>query len=118
MTGAAREAVDKKREEGIEVGLLKIRLLRPFPEQEVCSALKGRVSIGVIDRNVSFGWNSGIIYQEIRSALYGNKETVPIVPFVTGLGGEDVRVEHFLKAIDIVVAAGQDGATKRATTWL
>ena len=61
MTGAAKESVDRAREQGVPVGLVKIRLVRPFPAERIAKALAGKKAYGVIDRNVSFGWNTGII---------------------------------------------------------
>lgn len=118
MTGAAREAVDEARARGIPVGLLKIRALRPFPASEVREALAGRKSFGVVDRNVSFGWGTGIVFQEVCAALYGAGEVIPGVPFIGGLGGEDLTVELMGRAIENVAqAAGKRGGTPEAT-WL
>lgn len=100
MTGAIRDAVDLKREQGVKVGLLKIRLLRPFPLLDVQKALGNKKIVGVIDRNVSFGHNSGILYQEIRGALFGLAKPPNVKPFIGGLGGEDLRVDDFGKVID------------------
>jgi pyruvate ferredoxin oxidoreductase alpha subunit/phenylglyoxylate dehydrogenase alpha subunit len=62
MTGVAREAVDRAREEGKKIGLLKLRMIRPFPERRIIAALKGKKAFGVVDRRVSFGWGTGITY--------------------------------------------------------
>ncbi len=119
MTGAAREAVDYHREKGLAVGLLKIRSLRPFPQEEVSEVLAGRQAIGVVDRNVSFGWNTGILYQEIRSALYEKEKPVPILPFIGGLGGEDLRIEAFISCIDrLKEARGTQQKNYPRTCWL
>lgn len=119
MTGAAREAVDYHRDKGLAVGLLKIRSLRPFPHQEVSEVLSGRQAIGVVDRNVSFGWNTGILYQEIRSALYEKEKPVPILPFIGGLGGEDLRIEAFIYCIEkLKEARGKEQKNFPKTCWL
>ncbi len=118
MTGAAREAVDRKRNQDKRVGLLKIRAVRPFPWEPVLGALKNKKAYGVVDRNVSFGWNTGIIYQEVRSSLYEHDGTIPSVPFIGGLGGEDLTVEHFEYAIDKINETAQTGKTGKKTIWL
>ena len=69
-TGTARVVVDKKREEGMKIGLIKLRLLRPFPRQRLAQALQGRKAVGVIDRSVCFGWNCGHLFMELKSLLY------------------------------------------------
>lgn len=118
LTGTARVSVDRARERGIKVGLLKIRTLRPFPHEQVRKYLKGRKAVGVIDRNVSFGWHCGIVYLEIRAAL-GSGFDMPIVPFYGGLGGEDLTIELIEKAIDDTVAATLGSCTVPIkATWL
>ncbi|MCF8010315.1 MAG: phenylglyoxylate dehydrogenase [Clostridiales bacterium] len=117
MTGACREAVDHKRNEGLKVGLLKIRALRPFPKQKVMEIISGKKAFGVVDRNVSFGWDTGIIYQEVKSALYDSKCYMPSVPFIGGLGGEDITIEHFEDAIVKIHEAYQNENNPQ-TVWL
>ena len=117
LTGSARIAVDMARDNGIKAGLVKIRCLRPFPKEEIIDLLKGRKSIGVIDRNVSFGWHTGIIYQEVKSAI-SSIETVPTVPFVGGLGGEDLTTELMSEAIEKVIEAGNNGIIENKVHWL
>jgi pyruvate ferredoxin oxidoreductase alpha subunit/phenylglyoxylate dehydrogenase alpha subunit len=118
MTGAAREAVDIKRKEGIKVGLIKIRAVRPFPADEIRENLQGKKAFGVVDRNVSFGWNTGIIYQEVRAALYDIEKKIPSIPFIGGLGGEDLTVNHFIDAIDLVNRVAGSKEMIQETVWL
>lgn len=116
-SGAAKEAVDRKREAGIKVGLLRMRWIRPFPAERVRKALANVKSFGVVDKNVSFGWDSGIVYQEIKSALYDGDNQVPSVSFIAGLGGVDTSVEMMCDCIDQIVALeGSKGAAE--TGWL
>lgn len=117
MTGAAREAVDIKRREGIKIGLVKIRSLRPFPKERLIKALLNVKAFGVVDRNVSFGWNTGVVYQEVKSALYEGKNLIPSVPFVGGLGGEDLTVEMMIQAIHHILDAMEKNQNKD-TIWL
>ena len=117
LTGSARIAVDMARENGIKAGLVKIRCLRPFPKDEVTELLKGRKAIGVIDRNVSFGWHTGIIYQEIQSAM-SSQEAVPMVPFIGGLGGEDLTTELMVEALEKVLEVGSEEKLENEAHWL
>ncbi len=89
IAGTVKEAVDRMRDNGISVGALKIRYLRPFPDEEVRQALANAKKIGVIDRAISYG-NEGPFYSEVKSALYGG--TTPLYGFVAGLGGRDVSI--------------------------
>ncbi|MEH7115119.1 transketolase C-terminal domain-containing protein [Neobacillus niacini] len=117
LTGSARVAVDMAREKGVKAGLVKIRCLRPFPKEEVKELLSGRKAIGVVDRNVSFGWHTGIVYQEVKSAI-SNLHPVPAVPFIGGLGGEDLTTELMCEAIEKVVEAGKNGNMDNKAHWL
>lgn len=117
MSGAAKDAVDMQRENGIKAGLVRMRMIRPFPRSKVCKALSKVRSFGVIDRNVSFGWDSGIVYQEVKAALYEGDNKVPSVPFIGGLGGEDISVKMMTDAIDKVVSAASDGKSSECI-WL
>lgn len=117
MTGVAKDCVDKARAAGKKVGLLKMRMVRPFPSERVAKVLAGKRAYGVVDRNVSFGWNTGIIYEEICASMNRAGAYVPNIPFIAGLGGEDITAEHINYAIDKIIA--QDGkAEKHDTVWL
>ncbi len=116
MTGAARVAVDRARAEGRAVGLLKIRSLRPFPKQRVREQLSGRDAFCVVDRNVSFGWDSGIVYREVLGA--GIDGSIPSLNFIGGLGGEDITVSMFDYVVDELWAAANGGTTRDSCEWL
>jgi pyruvate/2-oxoacid:ferredoxin oxidoreductase alpha subunit len=80
-------------QENKSVGLVKVRLFRPFPVRELRKALKGFKKAVVIDRNLSPG-AGGIFAQEIKSALYSGRKRIPVVSVIGGLGGVDVTKEH------------------------
>ena len=114
-TGTARVAIDKKREEGTKVGLVKVRAFRPFPQERLVQALRGKKAIGVIDRSVCFGWRGGHLYRELRAALYGLG--IPIADFIAGLGGHDITIPLIEKVVDITYQASQ-GKPFSEVTWL
>ncbi|MCK9217328.1 MAG: phenylglyoxylate dehydrogenase [Firmicutes bacterium] len=114
LTGAAKEAVDIKRKKGVKIGLIKVRALRPFPKERIIKALGKIRAFGVVDRNVSFGWNTGVVYQEVKSALYESGKIVPSVPFVGGLGGEDITVKMMIESIDKINSIEKN----HNTVWL
>ena len=101
IASTARVTVDRLREEGKRVGLLRIRVFRPFPVQAVRSALSSVKKALVIDRNLSFG-ASGIFYQEVKAALYGASVRPPLFGFVTGLGGRDVTADNVADMVRMV----------------
>lgn len=91
----AMAAVDKLRDAGQPVGLLKLRLWRPFPFEELRQAVGEAELLIVVDRALSFGGPGGPAYSEIRSALYSEKKRPRILGFVGGLGGRDLTVAEF-----------------------
>lgn len=97
IAGTARETVERRRKAGERVGLLRIRLFRPFPRSEVRQALAGVSRVAVIDRDISFG-HEGIISQELKAALYPGGPAVH--GFVAGLGGRDVTPDDLEEALD------------------
>jgi len=91
----AMEAVDRLREQGIPVGLLKFRLWRPFPFDDLREAMKGLEVLVVLDRAISVGGIGGPVCSEIKAALYGQTKRPKVFSFIAGLGGRDVSPEHF-----------------------
>jgi pyruvate ferredoxin oxidoreductase alpha subunit len=114
--GTARVAVDAKRAEGIKVGLVKLRLFRPFPRKRLAEALRGKKAIGVIDRSVGFGWNCGPMYMEIR-ALTPEIGIVPMLSYIDGLANLDITIPHIERVIDEIHAAAQ-GKPYQEVTWI
>lgn len=89
--GTARVAVDQAREQGEKVGLLRIKMFRPFPTQALRENLSGKRKVAVLDRNCSFG-SGGIFAAELKSALYGTGSPL-VYSYIAGLGGRDITVE-------------------------
>lgn len=117
MTGAAKDAVDEMREAGERVGLIKIKTFRPFPVDALGKSLSKVKAVGVVDRSVSFGWNSGPMYQETLSALYFLDQRIPVLSFIGGLAGADITVEDFKRVIGTTKAALQ-GEKVQGPVWL
>jgi pyruvate/2-oxoacid:ferredoxin oxidoreductase alpha subunit len=89
ITSTSRVVVDELRANGEKVGLVKMRLFRPFPFDAVRKALAGVKKAAIIDRNISFG-QGGIFAAEIKAALYDAPQHPGVFPFIIGLGGRDV----------------------------
>jgi pyruvate ferredoxin oxidoreductase alpha subunit len=92
----ASVAVDRMRDDGEDVGLVKIRLWRPFPVDDFKEAVKGAETLVVIDRAISYGYG-GPVASEVRSLLYSSSERPKIVNFIVGLAGRDVQPDDFIK---------------------
>lgn len=94
--GTCKAAVDRIREKsGKKAGLLKIRVFRPFPEEELAAALKDKKAVAVLDRSEMFSATGGPLGTEVRSALFGVKSQAEVVNYFYGLGGRDITVEDF-----------------------
>jgi pyruvate/2-oxoacid:ferredoxin oxidoreductase alpha subunit len=114
--GTAKTVVDAKRAEGIKVGLVKIRLFRPFPEERLIQALKGKKAIGVIDRSLSFGWKYGPMCMELKAAA-SSLGSVPILSYIDGLANLDITIPHIGRVVDEVSAAAK-GKAYQEVTWI
>ncbi len=111
--GTAKDVIDACREKGIKIGLLKLRLFRPFPAAEIAQALAGKKAVGVMDRAVSFGAWGGPLFSEVRSALYGLDRQPPVLNWLYGLGGRDCDLKQVASVADRLVEAarGKPGET-------
>lgn len=116
-TGTARVVIDKKRDEGLKVGLIKIRMFRPFPRERLVEALRGKKAIGVIDRHISFGWNAGHCFVELKALMSDLEAPIPLLSFIDGAAGADITVEHIERAIGLIIDAA-NGKSGKETTWL
>ncbi|MBW2000499.1 MAG: hypothetical protein JRJ29_21400 [Deltaproteobacteria bacterium] len=113
--GTARVAVDRKREAGVRVGLLKIRSFRPFPRERLFALLRDKQAIGVLDRSVCFGWRGGHLYRDLMTSLYGLD--IPMADFIGGLAGHDITIPLIERAVDITMDAAR-GEPYEEVTWL
>ncbi|MEA3277330.1 MAG: pyruvate synthase [Pseudomonadota bacterium] len=104
----ARVAVDSLRAAGQAVGLVRPRLLRPFPGEPLRKALLGKRGVAVIDQNLSFGMG-GVLHAELASALYGQPQAPVLTSFVAGLGGRDIAPEELFEIARIAREAADNG---------
>jgi len=100
ISETAMTAVDALREKGQKVGLIHIRLWRPFPFKEFLQAIKGAKVLAVLDRALVPGGVGGPVGLEVKSALYAKDERPYVAEFVAGLGGRDLTVETFIEVVD------------------
>lgn len=103
-----RAAVDRARTEGVPLGLLRLRLLRPFPREAIRRALLGRRAVAVLDQNLSVGFG-GITVGEIAHALYDDPRRPPLLSYVGGLGGKEISAPEFDRILDDLRAAAATG---------
>ncbi len=91
--GTTKDAIDALRDKGIKAGLLKIRVFRPFPGEEIAEALKNVKAVAILDRAESFSTCGGPVGSEVKAALYDAKVDVTAVNYFYGIGGRDYTVE-------------------------
>jgi len=104
----AKAAVGRLRAAGHKVGLVRPRLLRPFPEAALRAALKGVKGVAVVDQNLSMG-KGGILFAEVASALYGLDGAPVLVSFIGGLGGRDIDADDFAEMAAVTQKAADTG---------
>lgn len=108
-----KAAVNRLREQGVKAGMVKIRVYRPFPADEVAKALEGVEAVGVLDRAVAFGAPvEGPLFNDVLVTLYTRGIVKPMVSFVHGLGGRDIFVREVMEMYRIL----EDYASRKETT--
>lgn len=99
IAGLVKETVDRLREAGKKVGLLRLRYLRPFPNQEIAQAVKNAKGIAVLEKDVSFG-NEGTVYTNVNSALQKAGISSPSSNYIGGLGGKNISSDEIENIYD------------------
>ena len=91
--GTAKDAVDELRAQGVKAGLIKVRVYRPFPGEEIAAALKNVKAVAIMDKAESFSDIGGPLGADVRASMFGVCNNVKAINFVYGLGGRDVKVD-------------------------
>ena len=115
-----RVAVRRLREAGKKVGFLRVKFFRPFATEEIQEALSHCKAIGVIDRDYSYGSPSfgGVLFNELRAAMYPMSQHPHMLNFIAGLGGREVLVRDVNHIVDTVQKAIDTGKIEEETTWI
>jgi len=98
VASQSRVAIEKLRIEGLKVGLVSLKLFRPYPAEELREFFKDKKNIIVFDRDIGYGYEGTLSY-ELKAALYGLKNRPNIKGFIVGLGGRDVKTEHIINGV-------------------
>jgi pyruvate ferredoxin oxidoreductase alpha subunit len=118
MAGTAKDAIDRLRSEGKKVGLLKIRLFRPFPAEEIAQALKHSKVLAVMDRAESFSNQGGPLGAEIKAALYPLGKSPVVINYIYGLGGRDIKVDDVCSVYEALLSTMATGVTGETYRYL
>lgn len=116
--GTGKIVVDELREQGLPVGLLKLRVFRPFPSAELADALRNFKAIGVLERAVSPGLEGGPVFAELRSALFDVGISPKVISFIYGLGGREFRPEHARETFSSLLSTSQTGHVNNLVNYL
>ena len=114
--GTTKTVVDRLREQGIKAGLLKIRMYRPFPAEEIAKALENVKAVAVLDKADSLNAAGGALFEDVTSAMYVNKKQVPMVNYVYGIGGRDTtekQLESVYTDLSEIAKTGEIGEPYR-----
>jgi pyruvate ferredoxin oxidoreductase alpha subunit len=94
-----KDTVDDLRDSGVRAGAIKLRAYRPFPADEIRRALAGVDAVGILDRNISLGFE-GALFTDVKASIYRSESAPKVFSFVAGLGGRDVPKRIFAKMFD------------------
>ncbi|MEM0449504.1 MAG: transketolase C-terminal domain-containing protein [Methanomassiliicoccales archaeon] len=115
--GTAKVAADRMRERGKKVGVAKMRVFRPFPNEELLKLAENVRTIGVFDRSYTFGYG-GAIYSEVRNALFSLAADLKVKGYIGGLGGRDVTETDFEKIFDDLLTLRRSGLASNQVDWV
>ena len=116
--GTTKAVVNKLREQGKKVGLLKLRVFRPFPVDEISEALSNLKAVAILDKADSLNAAGGALFQDVTSAMYVNKKHVPAVNYVYGIGGRDTREDEIEKVYNDLFEIVKTGEVKNPYRYL
>ena len=108
--GTTKAVIDELREKGVKAGLLKIRMFRPFPVEEVAEALAHLKAVAVLDKADSLNGAGGALFEDVTSAMYVNQKQVPMVNYVYGIGGRDtteMQIKQVYSDLEEIVKNGK-----------
>ncbi len=116
--GTTKAVVNKLREQGKKVGLLKLRVFRPFPVDEISEALSNLKVVAILDKADSLNAAGGALFQDVTSAMYVNKKQVPAVNYVYGIGGRDTKEDDIEKVYNDLFEIVNKGEVKNPYRYL
>jgi len=114
----SRLIVDRFREQGVRLGLINLRVFRPFPRERLLKELEGVEAVCIVERNCSPGGYGGAVFNELRSTLYSSGLRPLILDYITGMGGRDVTPRELEEMVAHAVKSWREGRVEREVTWV
>ena len=116
--GTTKFVVDNLREKGIKAGLLKIRVFRPFPAEEVSKALSHLKAVAILDKADSLNAAGGALFEDVTSGMYVNNIHVPAVNYIYGIGGRDTKADDIESVYNDLLEIAKSGKTENPYRYL
>ncbi len=116
--GTTKATIDDLRSKGIKAGLLKVRMFRPFPAEEIAKALKNAKAIAVLDKADSLNGAGGALYEDVTSGMFVNRVNVPTINYVYGIGGRDTTVKDIEKVYNDLEKIAKTGNIENPYRYL
>ncbi len=116
--GTAKFTADRLREKGIKAGVLKVRVFRPFPAEEIAKSLSKAKAIAVLDKADGLNAAGGALFTDITSAMYANNVTVPTINYIYGIGGRDTRSDDIEKVFTDLQELNTNGKVENPYRYL
>jgi pyruvate/2-oxoacid:ferredoxin oxidoreductase alpha subunit len=117
VAAQARVAISKLRAKGLKVGLVSLKMFRPYPAKYLREFLKDKDTIVVFDRDIGYGYE-GVLDYELKSALFGLNNPPFLKGFIVGLGGRDVTTNHIVEGVERTIEAEKKGEISYETEFL
>jgi pyruvate ferredoxin oxidoreductase alpha subunit len=111
--GTSRAVIDELREKGVKAGMLKVRVFRPFPAEEIVKALSKVKAAAIMDRSDMFSNQGGQLFTEIRSAMYEQKTKPILSNYIYGLGGREISLDDIRKIFAEQKTVASSGKVKQ-----
>ena len=116
--GTTKAVVDELREKGVKAGLLKIRVYRPFPGEEVAKALANCKAVAVLDKADSLNAIGGALFEDVTSSMYVADKHVPLVNYVYGIGGRDTTTKEINSVYTDLIEIAKNGKVENPYRYL
>ena len=117
VASQARNVIKKLRKDGLKVGLVSLKLFRPFPISYLREFFKNKKQVVVFDRDIGYGYE-GVLSYELKAALYGLKNSPFIKGFIVGLGGRDITDQHIIKGVHKAIEESKIGIISHKTDFI
>ena len=116
--GTTKAVIDKLRDQGVKAGLLKIRVYRPFPGEEVAKALANCKAVAVLDKADSLNAIGGALFEDVTSSMYVADKHVPLVNYVYGIGGRDTTTKEINSVYSDLIEIAKNGKVENPYRYL